>query len=360
MSVTEQTTDLQLRWDTNETFLNDSPCRIHMCSHSLWKKESSHNAVVVTLDANLKSSLNWEKELVQARDVVKSGLYIVWRFKFGLESANFSLTDSVPFETFKQTLHHFSSECAQEFQSATLGAIFYQGQSEFSKVFKTSPKLEQCFQDWLIDHELNNCSIEKKESAYPLFFADFFLSYLQMLSCEIPDSWTIFLPLTVSNSMSTAETFNYFSKERFEHFLLCLKGGTFPFPAICWAEGASRYGSYDCLNISQRAPSVSAVGLLFPSDVFHSDTAAQLDRIIQRLIEAKIDFRILYEKYAVEDWNEIDYLIFPYSRKDTTQRIAMGFNAAGGSIVFYEASLGVEGEQGFDEFIEKMVRGRGI
>lgn len=354
--ISEEQQQLYLHWDTKQVFLNDEPFTPMIQGFENWEKNPSGNTVVIELDAGLKSSLNWDSSVEQASEAQKNNQYIIWRFNLGLESSRFSLSDSVIFETFKKTLQYFVSRCAEEFSQSTLGVIFYQGSSDFSKVFKSCHATASSFQKWMAESNVGpNGGIEEQQ--YRHFYADYFLSYLQMLSCEIPDSWTIFLPLDLLESNSVAELFDYYSKERFEHFLLCLRGGDFPYSAICWQEGRSCLGSYDFS--SSKHGMEASLGLLFPSSASSSGLYLQMDALISTLRKNGIPFRILYEKFAVEDWNELDYVLVSSPCSEFIQRMLLGFCAAGGTAVVDGPSIGLSYEMCFKEFLENN-RGRGI
>lgn len=346
----------ELSWNSHELFLNEGSFIPHICRADVYEKGYGYNTAIIELPADIKSSLDWSHQIEKARELIENDLYIIWKFNFGLEAGDISLTDPVAFESFKRAIKYFVQEYEKEFEKRSLGAIFYEGNSQFHAKFPKAPQIDMSWDQWKADRfitEGDSCDF------YSHFFADFFLSYLQMLSCEVPDRWTVFLPIKMPKASSSAELFDLLSKERYEHFLLCLEGGEFPFPAIRWKRGFSVLGGLDLRSDRLRASRVANIGLFFPANTTCYRHYGELNAVIDAFARQGITYRILYEKFAIEDWNELDYIVVATKHTDSVKRMAYGFCAASGTVVLTEGTLGASMEISLENFL-KEIRGRGI
>jgi hypothetical protein len=302
--------------------------------HPLPLQEGS-NIACLRLPARLHDHLNWTQEKELALQIAASGKSLLWQLDLGLSSFKFTPEDSTAFFSFSLAIEEFAASLFPEFHKQTFGIALYQGPSPSEKNFPHSA-WDPSFLDW--SKELDWDPLD----SYQLYCIQMLSEYLHRLISFLPDSVLPFALVDVASMSSVGKIVAFFSKDRFEHVQLALKGATFPFSGICWSDGQQGQGylgnAKNCKDFHakehlQMVPSPT-VGLYLPQDKFiNVALIEELDRMILKLNNYSKAFRIIPEEKLTEQWDGIDHLIVPSQAiSERGKRKLLGFVAAGGSL----------------------------
>lgn len=279
------------------------------------------NTILIELDGTNTSLLDWKEEVDKAAKYIEKGIYLLWEIDLGLSEANFPIEDEMYFQSLKKALEYFTQEIWSQFRRYTLGVSLYRG------------KIPAFF------HQEKNSS--------SLFQMNLLSEYLHLLAPSLPDDSLMMACLDLSSITSKAELIHLTSKDRFEFFLLAVKGLELPY--CVGLEGPSSMGTIDYKEQEMDKTKEENIGVYFPVDPIYED----LDATFKSLDEKQISYRILFERYATEQWDEIDYMILPKTKlSELGHRMLQGFCAAGG------IPVGVNQKVSYEEFLKD--RGRGI
>jgi hypothetical protein len=288
------------------------------------------NIVCLRLPAGLNDDLDWMQEKEQALDLAASGKYLLWELDLGLSSFKFSSENSAAFFSFSLALEEFTAKFWPEFQKQTFGIVLYRGSPPSEKNFSHTD-WESSFLDWSRELGLNSPS-------YELYCVQMLSEYLHRLVSFLPDSVLPIALIDVISIDSPGKITQFFSKNRFEHVELALKGAKCPFSGICWNDGHHGQGYLGSAMQCKTLSCTSTVGLYLPQDKFlDAFLIDELDRIILKLNDNQTTFRIIPEERLTEQWDGIDQLFVPPTAiSGQGRRKLLGFVAAGGSISTFD------------------------
>lgn len=295
------------------------------------------NTALIRLPAALNEDLDWSSQLRLAEEVVKAGKFLFWELDLNLHCFQFTPEDSASFYSFSLAVEEFAKRIWSAFHAHTFGVALYRGQFLPEHSFPLE-RWERAYSEW------KEGSIEQ---SYALFCAQGLAEYLHRLVSFLPDSALPFALIDISSIASPAETSLLFSKTRFEHVNLALKGAKAPFSGICWDNGWGAQGWMGtAAPLSDFAPTPS-VGICLPNDAQMSCAAmATLDRLIVHLYQNKVQFRVIPEDKLTEQWDGLDRLIVLSEALSVQgKRKLLGFIAAGGAIATVGKPLGVPSEE---------------
>ncbi len=300
--------------------------------HSFPLKDWS-NVVCLRLPAGLNDDLKWKQEKEQALHLAASGKHLLWELDLGLSSFKFTPENSTAFFSFSLAIEEFIAKLWSEFQKQTFGIALYQGQPPSEKNFPRED-WESSFLDW--SSEL--CLMI--DSGYELYCIQMLSEYLHRLISFLPDSVLPFALIDVTSIRSPGKIAQFFSKGRFEHVQLALKGSTCPFSGICWNDGQNGHGYLGSAMKCKDFSSTPTVGLYLPQDKFLDVfLIEELDRVILELNGNRRAFRIIPEEKLTEQWDGIDQLFVPSQAiSGQGKRKLLGFLAAGGSISTFDGT----------------------
>lgn len=287
------------------------------------------NVVVVRLSACLSDDLDWEKEKLEAKQIIASNKYILWEIDLGLSSFIFTPENSAAFFSFSLAIEEFTAKLWPEFQTQTFGVAVYRGAFPMSKNFPLA-HWESAFLDWADD----------LPSHYDLYCTQMLSEYLHRLVAFLPDVVLPFALIDATSIASPGKIAQLFSKERFDHIQLALKGATCPFSGICWDERQNGQGYLGNVLTVKKQAAAPTLGLYLPKDKFLDAVLIQeIDTLICALNKNQIPFRIIPEEKLTEQWDGIDKLIVPSQAiSEQGKRKLLGFIAAGGSIETFEGA----------------------
>lgn len=225
--------------------------------------------------------LNWSIQIEKARSLVSLGRKIVWKFDLGLEHPYYPLEDELRFQSAGLALKQFSHDVWPEFKEQTLALSLYRGLVNFSEFFLWTDRQRANFASWKEDEE----SDDLRE-----FAADAFAIYFQMLAHRLPDEAPIFLLFDLGPMQSVSKALRVISKQRFEHFLIAIKG-SLPVDRFVWSE--------DGIEMKKI---VAATGAVFPEN-------RAFDLKFDALLAENRDAKAVYETSLTEDWEGLDRLL---------------------------------------------------
>jgi hypothetical protein len=180
----------------------------------------------------------------------------------------------------------------------------YQGTAGFDAFFSWSDKQRS---------EFERFTDKETPLALPLFCAESFAIYFQMLSHRLPDEAKVLLLFDLTHLESPVRALQAISKERFEHFSIGFRGMDLPLDGLWW-EGTTLY---------TRKIETTA-GVVFPREL--------CDRIEELLSLDGV--KILFESNVSEEWEGLDLLyVIAGSLGVQGMRKLSGFRAAGGEII---------------------------
>jgi hypothetical protein len=293
------------------------------------------NAVLLRLPAQLNDDLDWSKEREFAAQIASSGKSIFWEMDLGLSPFQFTPENSAAFFSFSLALEEFTAKIWPEFQKQTFGVALYRGGAPSPKNFPLT-SWESGFLDWSSEFK----TVDLESSFYDLYCMQMLGEYLHRLISFLPETVLPFALFDVSLIRSPGKIAQLFSKNRFEHVQLALKGAKCPFAGICWGEGQNAQGILSEVQSIKESISEPSLGLYFPKDP-HIDRLfiQQLDSLISQFNEKQIPFRIISEEKLTEEWDGIDHLIVPSQAiSGQGRRKLLGFIATGGNVTNFEGA----------------------
>ncbi|MBS0604226.1 MAG: hypothetical protein JSS60_04215 [Verrucomicrobia bacterium] len=295
------------------------------------------NTVLVRLPATLNDDLDWSKEITLAHQIAASGKYILWEIELGLASFTFIPEDSASFFSFSLAIEEFTKKVWPAFSGRTFGVVLYRGPFNPAQSFPVS-LWETAFSCW------------QESSDYAVYCAQALSEYLHRLVSFLPDAALPLALIDVADIASPAKIAQLFSKERFEHLHLALKGAKGPYSGICWNEGHKGQGWIGKQKMERPLSTTqAAAGIYLPKDEYLAATVIEkLDALIVQLNEKQTPFRIVPEEKLTEQWDGLDNLIVPSSALSAQgKRKLLGFIAAGGKVLTCGEPIGLPDEESF-------------
>jgi len=263
---------------------------------------------MIVLECKPHSSLNWDLTKITENQE------IFWRFDLGLEDPYFPIDDEFYFESLALALNQFTKDVWPKFKDQTKGATFFMGNADFSQGFSWTEKQEINFASWKEENPGFNVEFSKK-----IFCLDTVFLYFQMLAHKLPDEMPIFLFLDAKNLGSKAERSFLLSKERLEHFEVAIKG----------MDESATYIWSDANHMVNAKKNSQA--FCFPlKNSLNAETLKQIDSFLEKVPHP---YRIVYEAFLTETWDEIDdlYVVRNLVSKQGERKLK-GFAATGGQI----------------------------
>jgi hypothetical protein len=294
------------------------------------------NTVFLRLPASLKDDLEWAKEKIQAEQISASGKYILWGIDLELSAFTFAPEDSAAFFSFSIAIEEFTTHFWPMFQKQTFGVVLYCGKCPSERHFP--PAIwDPAFLEWA-----NSFHSVSDKALYDLYCIQMLSEYLHRLVAFLPEAILPFALIDVMSVQSPGRVAQLFSKERFEHIQIALRGATCPFSGICWDEGQNAQGYLGKNPRVTEAALATSLGLYLPKDGYIDALFThELDRLIFKLKQRQTSFRIIPEEKLTEQWDGIDRLIVSsQSISPQGKRKLLGFIAAGGSVITFEETEG--------------------
>jgi hypothetical protein len=362
-------------WDKPHYLLGGKPFfpTIYEPCHTHDAVPPEFNAVKITLDGRVKSSLDWRESQADAERFLNQGLKLFFDLNLGLfNSLHFSLSNQTQFQSLALSLEHFRDSFWKMFREDTLGLSLYRGTCDFSQGFPWEEATLANWIGWLQDrfesiHILNTetgSEFERFEAIDPrlehqpqvqqlirLFCRDAAAEYLGLLADRLPDALPVFSMLDASAIVEPVHLAQLTTAERFDRLELAVRKADFP-SSFVWQEGhpVSGFLGHKFIEIPRRDVKV---GVYLPSmDMVRPSHYQGLNQALKELISRQIPFKFVSESYLITEWDGLDYLIYvPSGLNSQGKRKLQGFCAAGGHAVSVGFLLGLLYEVDFPTFL---------
>lgn len=364
---------LKIQWEGSQCFIGGQRFYPKIAPTPEITKDV-HNAVVIRLDGQTKSELNWNEELALADKLIEKGYKVLWSIDLGLfNRLPFSLLNKSQLMTLSIAIEHFLDNVWPKYDDQTIGIILYQGTLDFSCTIPWSEDLLRDLRSWLeesynsievLNQQENlslkgfddiNQSVLKETELLHLYTADLCMNYLDILAGRIPEEIACFAFIDATPISSPLLQARMLTAERAEHVRFVVKNGVLPVQDISWDSPASPYGYYasgsDALVDYEKPP----LGVCLPEISYVQNPHYEgLNQAMKHLMDEGIPFRVIPEALLTSEWDGLDDLIVTSTGVSVWgHRKLQGFCAAGGRIVTIGSSLeGVE-EISFEEWLNQ-------
>lgn len=297
---------------------------------------------MIPLDLSQKSSLDWKEAIHLAKKAKQDNQKILWKLELGLfANLYFPLSHEAQFLTLRLGLDHFLETLYQEFKEETLGAIVFEGNSDFLFGFPWNQEQELNLKKWMQEEEVTPNQLAKTEEGLHflrLFCRDVCADFLKQLTANVPDALHIFLLLNPSEVKDPLLMGHLISPECFEriHFL-------FKEPALFYPEPTF-------FEVSDN----KKIAVLWPSiQLKHPKFYEGLKVPLLNFLENGTKFRYIPEPFLTHMWDNLDSIIFnPDSLSTQGKRKLQGFCSAGGYAVSTGNLIGLTNEITFIDFLK--------
>lgn len=267
------------------------------------------NFTCINLDAALKASLDWKKEITASQEAIEQGSKILWKIDFGLfDRLQYSLASQQQFQGLRLAIEHFQSEIWGQFAETSLGVVLYEGSLD---------KIENLncdsIQTWAFERfeECNTNEISTDDNFLrALFCRDVALDYLKQLASQMPFGVDCFIQPQISETMSHIEQAIFLNEECYRPLHICELNVNFS------------------ANIGVCLPAITS---------YYPESHRQLEIAIQQLRLKGFPYRCIAEEALITCIEGLDELyVAPLGLSAQGKRKLQGFIAAGGQVHYLE------------------------
>lgn len=298
------------------------------------------NAVRIPIDGGMRSDLNWQAAIEQARKHRADGLLLLWDIDLGLFSRmTMPFSDPVQVKSLMLSLQHFCQTIWSEFADITLGLVLYRGLADFNLGFPWDIERREAFKQWLEDNDEQESPHLKR-----LFCRDCCSLYLKRLVSGLP-GYLQPMMLVDASAMPPRPLLQILHREAWDRFGIAIKGSSLPTLGLGWDEATSPFGYVGRQKIVQASSEQLSIGLCLPGlDDHTANTDSTLDKALKWL--GQRSFRIVIEKALTAEWDGLDELVvISDAIGPLARRKLLGFCAAGGTVIVVGESLGLPNEK---------------
>lgn len=308
------------------------------------------NAVAISLDAGIRSSLKWEEALAYAQECVERGLLLFWKLDLGIGREVVELADHGQFQALSLAIDYFHKQALSRFKEQTIGVAIYEGSCEFAKDFPSFLDKKTDFQEWQETHCLLNLS---RDSIERFYCRDVLVEYLDLLTTRLQEEIPAFVLLDGTCIASKWELITLLSRERFEHLHLIVKGDAAGIGQIGWdLPLSSGFIGSSCEQMPSKEE--ITVGIYLPS--FSGNISSNLDSVLAELAECRTLYKVYPETFLHIEWDGLEYLIVSSETvSEMGLRKLQGFCAAGGTVVTVGAPLKLAQEISWETYSKLLV-----
>ncbi|MEX0962161.1 MAG: hypothetical protein WDZ28_04835 [Simkaniaceae bacterium] len=268
--------------------------------------EEGYDAAVITLDAGLSYDLKW----VEEEELAQSLPGIVWKFDFGINSLNFSLTDELTFRSLSLAIETFTQNLYPKFKDKTFGVILFEGDADLTENFRWNEQLKEA------------CKNESPRR----FCLSALSEYLHQLSASFPDDIAVIAQFDATGINDPIESAHLFSKEIFPHIIPAVKGAQLPQFGLRWQTGKTLGGFIGRGPLVDVKISESKCGFVLPERV----DSTLIQDTLQSLHKS---YRLIDEAALAESWDELEEIIVIDELMTVLgKRKLKAFEAAGGKV----------------------------
>lgn len=262
---------------------------------------------IISLEADLKSTLNWEKEIEEAHRSAEEGRKILWDIDFGLfDQLQYPIQSQQQFLSFGLAIEHFENTIWKQFSADTLGVCLYQGYLDFIDGIS-----KESLGEWSRER-FENLNLNSQTAFFEsLYYRDVALDYLKQLAARFPFGVEIFINPKLHFEMTPTESAIFFNLECFRPLHL--------------------------LNFNMRRDRVhpdSSIGICLPPISCYCPASIQLlDKSVKELSDKGSSYRFIPEESLITSIAGLDelYVVSSVISPQGKRRL-QGFCAAGGQV----------------------------
>ena len=307
------------------------------------KIPDGYHAVHLTLDATVRSDLNWEEIRQKARTYINEGFKIFWEIDLGLFSKlPHSLSHQTQFLSLCLSMDHFRDVIWKEFQDHSIGVCLYKGPLDFMPAFPWDEQQDENLKGWLEDANIETSTYKKEElittktgrRLLQLFCSDACTNLLNLLAARVPEEIPYFACLDPKSIDDLEILAQLTSKERFGSIRQIIRNPVFFHDDLYWNEGSSGTGILGNSLPPACSDNAPTIGVCLPPITSVSEQlTAGLAEKMQTYIDQNVKVKIIAEENLVSEWDGLDEIVVCSAGVSPTgRRKLQGFLAAGGVV----------------------------
>lgn len=275
--------------------------------HHFIKNEAVINNVI-HLDATLKSTLDWEKEIAEAAVICEKNTRILWKLDFGLfNQLQYPLTSQQQFQTFRLAIDHFKEAIWSRFKECSEGVILYEGSLD-----SIENATDENIRNWAEERfdEFEENKVQKGDRfLHALYSRDISLDYLKQLAALLPYEANCFISKKIVSALPKVEKAIFFNEECYRPLQFLM---------------------------DESASSEARVGVCLPPITsYNPGLYLQLNEIVDELDKNGVPYRFIAEEALINSIEGLDQLFVVASGLSAQgKRKLQGFIAAGGEVLY--------------------------
>lgn len=267
------------------------------------------NFTCIHLEASLKASLDWRKEIIAAKSIIEQGSKILWKIDFGLfDRLQYPLSSQQQFQGLRLAIEHFQSEIWSQLVEGSFGVVLYEG--ALDSILNLN---FEGIQTWALERfENSNVTEINIEDPFlrTLFCRDVALDYLKQLASQMPFGVDCFIQPQIAAPLSPVQQAIFLNEE-----------------------------CYRPLQFLEHNINLSAnIGICLPSiTCYYPESHHQLDTAIHQLMSQGLPYRFVAEEALITSIEGLDELyVTPLTLSQQGKRMLQGFIATGGQVHFLD------------------------
>ncbi len=279
---------------------------------------SDEEGVCIELDGRVGSDLDWNSQIEQATLLASRGANILWKLNLGLfADLPHPLSNESQLLTLRLSVDHFCQTIWARFKTSTIGVVLYEGDVTFSDL------TEVHFEEWKFEHNAQHLN---PEVAHAYYRRDVAAEYLVHFVGFMPESLRIFLMLSVPDTLPLSVAIALLNPDRFDRIQWILEGRH-----ILNASLARQGNKLVPISLKHHS-----AGFCVPFPEWMPDQPNSVDA----LIEKHPNIRLVAEGAIISNWELLDEIyvlenfLTPFGKRQL-----LGFNAAGGLIIYLQKNL---------------------
>lgn len=314
------------------------------------KEPKPFNALAITLNGRIESSLDWHPALAKAGEAIAKGLNLFWEIDLGLFShLRFPLQDQTQFSSLRFSLQHFNEVVWSEFGTHTIGVSLYRGPLDLRPVLSLTPYLSE-LQEWLkeeflcvealtaatgiaiksfIDIDSSMLSKLSKAPVVALFLRDMAMNYINLLAQHLPGQLPPCVLLEIEKEEDPLLMAQLLVKGRYQRLHRALSKGVYPIEVF----SSVLYGALTTEEPPQVALDAISIGICLPEKeevVLSVKTCCAFDHLRQ----ANVLCRVIPELSLMQECVGLESLLVDFSGLTPAGlRMVKGFAATAGNII---------------------------
>lgn len=266
---------------------------------------------LISLDAHLKSNLDWNRSIDLANKALDEGKKILWDLDFGLfDRLQYPLENQQQFLSLRLAIEHFENVIWNKFSNASLGVCLYRGRLDYIEAISS-----ETIKEWALERfdNLKTHSFGVDRFMQSLYCRDVALDYMKQLAANFPFGVNNYIFSENPLEMSSAEYAIFFNEEIYRPLILVMD---------------ERIASNRYSNIGICLP---------PVNCYSPQSIGLLDQAVKQLSIKGSHYRFIPEESLITSIAGLDELyVAPSTLSSQGNRRLQGFCAAGGIVHYLE------------------------